>query len=169
LIHRFSLDHHDNEQSGPLSPLANETPITGRDRSRIFKDIIMKCVIQLLLIETTNDLLQNKDVYRTIPPDQLLKLMSVLDHSYQFARSFNADKELRTGLWKVGEHSLVQRMWFNTLFTHLLLGFMKHLPNLLKQESSSAACLINVSLRMYYDKRPEYQAQHAQVADRLMP
>lgn len=97
------LDHRDNEQSGPLSPLANEAPITGRDRSRIFKDIIMKCVIQLLLIETTNDLLQNKDVYRTIPPDQLLKLMSVLDHSYQFARSFNADKELRTGLWKVGE------------------------------------------------------------------
>lgn len=64
----------------------------------------MKCVIQLLLIETTNDLLQNKDVYTTIPPDQLLKLMSVLDHSYQFARSFNADKELRTGLWKVGAY-----------------------------------------------------------------
>ncbi|CUA77416.1 Protein transport protein sec71 [Schizosaccharomyces pombe 972h-] [Rhizoctonia solani] len=142
-------EHHDPEPSGPLSPLNNEGPISGRDRSRIFKDIIMKCVIQLLLIETTNDLLQNKDVYRTIPPDQLLKLLSVLDHSYQFARSFNADKELRTGLWKV--------------------GFMKHLPNLLKQESSSAACLINVSLRMYYDKRPEYQAQHAQVADRLMP
>lgn len=142
-------EHRDPEPSGPLSPLANEAPISGRDRSRIFKDIIMKCVIQLLLIETTNDLLQNKDVYRTIPPDQLLKLMSVLDHSYQFARSFNADKELRTGLWKV--------------------GFMKHLPNLLKQESSSAACLINVSLKMYYDKRPEYQAQHAQVADRLMP
>ncbi|KAG8678961.1 guanine nucleotide exchange protein for ADP-robosylation factor [Ceratobasidium sp. 394] len=141
-------EHHE-ESSSPLSPLTNETPITGRDRSRVFKDIIMKCVIQLLLIETTNDLLQNREVYRTIPPDQLLKLMSVLDHSYQFARSFNADKELRTGLWKV--------------------GFMKHLPNLLKQESSSAACLINVSLRMYYDKRPEYQAQHAQVADRLMP
>lgn len=29
--------------------------------------------------------------------------MGVLDHSYQFARAFNEDKELRTGLWKVGE------------------------------------------------------------------
>jgi hypothetical protein len=29
--------------------------------------------------------------------------MGVLDHSYQFARMFNDDKELRTGLWKVGE------------------------------------------------------------------
>jgi brefeldin A-inhibited guanine nucleotide-exchange protein len=99
---------HD-EPSGPLSPLTSETPVTGRDRSHVFKDIIMKCVIQLLLIETTNDLLQNKEVYTTIPPDQLLKLMSVLDHSYQFARSFNADKELRTGLWKVGMYSVVAR------------------------------------------------------------
>lgn len=28
--------------------------------------------------------------------------MGVLDHSYQFARMFNEDKDLRTGLWKVG-------------------------------------------------------------------
>jgi hypothetical protein len=39
----------------------------------------------------------------TIPPEQLLRLMGVLDHSYQFARMFNEDKELRTGLWKVGK------------------------------------------------------------------
>ena len=41
-----------------------------------------------------------------MPPDQLLRLMGVLDHSYQFARMFNDDKELRTGLWKVGESAL---------------------------------------------------------------
>lgn len=29
--------------------------------------------------------------------------MGVLDQSYQFARMFNDDKELRTGLWKVGQ------------------------------------------------------------------
>ena len=29
--------------------------------------------------------------------------MGMLDHSYQFARMFNEDKELRTGLWKVGK------------------------------------------------------------------
>lgn len=72
------------------------------ERRRIFKQIIVKCVLQLLLIETTNDLLRNDEVYNTIPPDQLLRLMVVLDHSYQFAREFNEDKELRTGLWKVG-------------------------------------------------------------------
>ena len=82
------------------------------DRRRIFKQIIVKCVLQLLLIETTNELLQNTEVYTTIPPEHLLRLMGELDHSYQFARSFNEDKELRTGLWKVGEYS--QSFWRRT-------------------------------------------------------
>ncbi|KAI0353492.1 Sec7-domain-containing protein [Trametes cingulata] len=136
----------------PLSP-NSEQPKAGRislnERRRIFRQIIVKCVLQLLLIETTNDLLRNDEVYNTIPPEHLLRLMGVLDHSYQFARMFNEDKELRTGLWKV--------------------GFMKHLPNLLKQESSSASTLVHVLLRMYYDPRPEHQAARPQVADRLMP
>ncbi|KAG8903868.1 guanine nucleotide exchange protein for ADP-robosylation factor [Tulasnella sp. 403] len=136
----------------PLSPSQGTKPTPGElmnDRRRTFKQIIVKCVLQLLLIETTNDLLHNDDVYKTIPPEHLLQLMKVLDHSYQFARSFNADKELRTGLWKV--------------------GFMKHLPNLLKQESSSAATLVNVLSRMYYDKRPAYAALQNQVGERLIP
>ncbi|KAJ6515920.1 hypothetical protein C8R45DRAFT_958068 [Mycena sanguinolenta] len=137
----------------PLSP-SGERPrpdaqSSSAERRRIFKQIIVKCVLQLLLIETTNDLLRNDNVYNTIPPEHLLRLMGVLDHSYQFARLFNDDKELRTGLWKV--------------------GFMKHLPNLLKQESSSASCLVHILLRMYYDSRPEHQAARPQIADRLMP
>ncbi|KAJ3476149.1 hypothetical protein NLI96_g11367 [Meripilus lineatus] len=138
----------------PLSPPNGEVAKAGikvslQDRRRIFRQIIVKCVLQLLLIETTNDLLRNDEVYNTIPPEHLLRLMGVLDHSYQFARMFNEDKELRTGLWKV--------------------GFMKHLPNLLKQESSSAATLVHVLLRMYYDPRPEHQAARPQVADRFLP
>ncbi|KAG8926398.1 guanine nucleotide exchange protein for ADP-robosylation factor [Tulasnella sp. 418] len=136
----------------PLSPSNNKfnTPQElANNRRKIFKQIIVKCVLQLLLIETTNDLLHNDAVYNTIPPQHLLQLMRVLDHSYQFARSFNADKELRTGLWKV--------------------GFMKHLPNLLKQESSSAATLVNVLLRMYYDKRSSHVALRSQIGERLIP
>ena len=92
----------------PLAPNGdhrNGTRISPTERRRIFKQIIVKCVLQLLLIETTNELLQNKDVYDTIPPDHLLRLMGVLDHSYQFARMFNEDRELRTALWKVGEYN----------------------------------------------------------------
>ena len=96
----------------PLSPTNNDNhraspKTTLNDRRRVFKQIIVKCVLQLLLIETTNDLLRNDEVYRTIPPEHLLRLMGVLDHSYQFARMFNEDKELRTGLWKVGKHRRV--------------------------------------------------------------
>ncbi|CAK5275581.1 unnamed protein product [Mycena citricolor] len=135
----------------PLSPNGERPEMhpSSADRRRVFKQIIVKCVLQLLLIETTNDLLRNDQVYSTMPPDQLLRLMGVLDHSYQFARSFNDNKELRTGLWKV--------------------GFMKHLPNLLKQESSSASTLVHVLLRMYYDGRPGHLAARPQIADRLMP
>lgn len=138
----------------PLTPTTSEqasdqAKISVSDRRRIFKQIIVKCVLQLLLIEMTNDLLRNDAVYATIPPDQLLRLMGVLDHSYQFARMFNDDKELRTGLWKV--------------------GFMKHLPNLLKQESSSGATLVHVLLRMYFDERPEHQSARPQIAERLLP
>jgi brefeldin A-inhibited guanine nucleotide-exchange protein len=115
----------------------------------VFQQIIVKCVLQLLLIETVHDLLQNSEIYETMPLDQLLRLMGVLDHSYQFARSFNEDKDLRTGLWRV--------------------GFMKHLPNLLKQESASAATLVYVFLRMYYDRRPEHQASRPQIGERLLP
>ena len=98
-----------NEQAmvpAPLSPNSENskagTRISLNERRRIFRQIIVKCVLQLLLIETTNDLLRNDEVYNTIPPEHLLRLMGVLDHSYQFARMFNDDKELRTGLWKVG-------------------------------------------------------------------
>ncbi|KAI9069221.1 Sec7-domain-containing protein [Trametes sanguinea] len=154
-----SADMQDSAESAdqamvpaPLLP-NSEQPKGARislgERRRIFRQIIVKCVLQLLLIETTNDLLRNDEVYNTIPPEHLLRLMGVLDHSYQFARMFNEDKELRTGLWKV--------------------GFMKHLPNLLKQESSSASTLVHVLLRMYYDPRPDHQAARPQVADRLMP
>lgn len=94
----------------PLSPNTevprSDAAASLADRRRIFKQIIVKCVLQLLLIETTNDLLRNDDIYNTIPPTQLLRMMSVLDQSYQFARSFNEDKDLRTGLWKVGMYLL---------------------------------------------------------------
>ncbi len=107
-----SLSTDPNEQAmipAPLSPNSEQPKAGSRisinERRRIFRQIIVKCVLQLLLIETTNDLLRNDEVYNTIPPEHLLRLMGVLDHSYQFARMFNEDKELRTGLWKVGEWS----------------------------------------------------------------
>lgn len=89
----------------PLSPGGQSSdaaaPIV--DRKRVFRQVIVKCVLQLLLIETAHELLQNEDIYTTIPPSQLLRLMSVLEDSYHFSKKFNADKELRMALWKVGK------------------------------------------------------------------
>ncbi|KZO91151.1 hypothetical protein CALVIDRAFT_542103 [Calocera viscosa TUFC12733] len=132
----------------PLSPDSGprQTDITAAQRKQTFKQIIVKCVLQLLLIETTHELLQNDEVYSTIPPEHMLRLMAVLDQSYQFARDFNADEDLRKGLWKA--------------------GFMKHLPNLLKQESSSAATLVKILLRMYEDDRVD---RDGRVSERLIP
>lgn len=96
----------------PLSPapvdeqervLVSSTPMAAGERKRVFRQIIVKCVLQLLLIETTNELLNNVEVYELIPPAELLRLLSEIDNSYKFAKRFNADKELRMGLWKVGE------------------------------------------------------------------
>ncbi|WVQ96796.1 hypothetical protein IAU59_003903 [Kwoniella sp. CBS 9459] len=138
----------------PLEPATDSSTvlpptISYSEQRRIFKQIIVKCVLQLLLIETTHELLQNDEVYNTIPAEHLLRFMGVLDDSWKFARKFNANKDLRMKLWKV--------------------GFMKQLPNLLKQESSSAATLINVLLRMYRDPREAHRATRSGVLERLVP
>lgn len=133
------------EEEQPVPPPKNG-PV---DRRRVFRQIIVKCVLQLLLIETTHELLQNERVYKTIPPAELLRLMSALDESYRFARKFNADKDLRMALWKV--------------------GFMRDLPNLLRQESTSAATLVNVLLRMYNDPQEEAVQKRTEVVDVFAP
>ncbi|KAK0544594.1 guanine nucleotide exchange protein for ADP-robosylation factor [Tilletia horrida] len=169
----------------------NRAPMSSAERRRAFKQIIVKCVLQLLLIETTHELLHGPNpapgsagqtprsavpptpakpagntsdalshvlppqespasaFYTLIPPAQLLRLTHVLEASYAFSRAFNADKELRLALWKV--------------------GFMKQLPNLLKQESSSAATLVRVLVRMHADPRQEHRALRKEVRKRLVP
>lgn len=131
------------------SPVPPPKPAQPVDRRRVFRQIIVKCVLQLLLIETTHELLQHERVYKTIPPGELLRLTAALDESYRFARKFNADKDLRMALWKV--------------------GFMRDLPNLLRQESTSAATLVNVLLRMYNDVQPEAVQKRAEVIDVFVP
>src|SRR5277367_170305 len=73
--------------------------MTLSDRRQIFKQIPTKGVLQLLLIETSNDLLRNNNIYNT----QLLHVMGVLDQSYNLLRDhLMKTKSCTTGLWKVG-------------------------------------------------------------------
>ena len=130
-------------------------------RKREFKQIIVKCVLQLLMIETVSELLASDEVYESMPSEQLLVLMQVLRKSYRFARKFNNNRELRMNLLRIGIAS-------NRDAT-LIKGFMKQLPNLLKQESSAAATYISILLRMYNDPREERVQSKDIVEQALIP
>ncbi|KAJ5786998.1 SEC7-like alpha orthogonal bundle [Penicillium paradoxum] len=118
-------------------------------RRRYFNRIITNCVLQLLMIETVHELFSNENVYAQIPSNELLRLMGLLKKSYQFAKKFNEDKDLRMQLWRQ--------------------GFMKQPPNLLKQESGSASTYVHILFRMYHDEREERQSSRTETEAALIP
>ncbi|KAI5294317.1 guanine nucleotide exchange protein for ADP-robosylation factor [Ascosphaera acerosa] len=118
-------------------------------RRQVFNRIITNCVLQLLMIETVNELFSNASVFELIPSNELLRLMALLKKSYQFAKRFNEAKELRIRLWRQ--------------------GFMKQPPNLLKQESGSAATYVTILFRMYEDENEERKASRAETEAALVP
>ncbi|KAI5305943.1 SEA (Seh1-associated) complex subunit, partial [Ascosphaera pollenicola] len=118
-------------------------------RRRFFNRIITYCVLQLLMIETVNELFSNHSVFELIPSNELLRLMALLKKSYQFAKKFNEAKDLRVQLWRQ--------------------GFMKQPPNLLKQESGSAATYVNILFRMHDDENEERKASRAETEAALVP
>jgi brefeldin A-inhibited guanine nucleotide-exchange protein len=77
-------------------------PAVTAARRKEFKQIIVKCVLQLLMIETVSELLASDDVYEAMPSEQLLVLMQVLRKSYRFAHKFNNNRELRMNLLRIG-------------------------------------------------------------------
>ncbi|PWW73326.1 Sec7-domain-containing protein [Tuber magnatum] len=126
-----------------------QQPVVTAARRRFFNKIITKCVLQLLMIETVSELFSNDAVYSEIPSTELLRLMGLLKKSFTFARRFNSDKELRMRLWRE--------------------GFMKQPPNLLKQESGSAATYVSILLRMYQDDQVERRESRGAIEAALIP
>ncbi|KAI9715840.1 MAG: guanine nucleotide exchange protein for ADP-robosylation factor [Chrysothrix sp. TS-e1954] len=137
------------EDYRPEAQLQQPSIVVTAARRRFFNQIITKCVLQLLMIETVNELFSNDNVYNRIPSQELLKLMALLKKSYHFAKRFNDDTDLR-----------------NRLFQE---GFMKQPPNLLKQESGSASVYINILFRMYGDEGEERRASRDQIESALIP
>ncbi|EPE10925.1 guanyl-nucleotide exchange factor [Ophiostoma piceae UAMH 11346] len=137
------------EEFKPTSSLQQQPIVVTAARRRFFNRIISRCVLQLLMIETVNELFSNEVVYAQIPSAELLRLMALLKKSFLFARRFNNDKDLRMRLWRE--------------------GFMKQPPNLLKQESGSAATYVAILFKMYADQSEERQAKRADVESALVP
>ncbi|KAI2082552.1 guanine nucleotide exchange protein for ADP-robosylation factor [Ophidiomyces ophidiicola] len=144
--HQDSAQLEDNDShSNPLQA----PPAISASRRRFFNRIITNCVLQLLMIETVNELFSLEAVYDQIPSHELLRLMLLLKKSYQFAKKFNEAKELRVALWKQ--------------------GFMKQPPNLLKQESGSAATYVSILFRMYHDEGDERKSSRKETEEALIP
>ncbi|KMU91152.1 transport protein sec71 [Coccidioides immitis H538.4] len=142
--HSAQLEDHASPTEQQQAPLA-----ISASRRKFFNRIITNCVLQLLMIETVNELFSNDAVYEQIPSDELLRLMALLKKSYQFAKKFNEAKDLRVALWKQ--------------------GFMKQPPNLLKQESGSAATYVNILFRMYHDEGDERKSSRGETEEALIP
>ncbi|KAK5996987.1 Protein transport protein SEC7 [Cladobotryum mycophilum] len=137
------------EEFKPASNLQQQPVVVTAARRRFFNRIISRCVLQLLMIETVNELFSNDTVYTHIPSTELLRLMALLKRSFQFARRFNEDKELRMKLWRE--------------------GFMKQPPNLLKQESGAAATYVSILFRMFSDNAPERLKSRPDIEAALVP
>lgn len=140
-----------SESKDSLSASGNaSSSMKAQLRKKEFQVIIVKCVLHLLVIQTLHETLNgNEAVYRAIPCNYLLKLMDCLERSFRFAEKFNGDMDLRMTLYK--------------------MGFMKQLPNLLNQETSSASSYVALLIKMYSDEDALKQAVVAEVEKRFIP
>lgn len=118
-------------------------------KSREKSTIVVKCVLQLLMIETVAGLFDEPLFYSLVPLPNLLKLASFLENSYKFAKEFNDDYNLRVRLWNA--------------------GIIERLPNLLKQESSSAAVYISIMVRLYCDDEKVSKEERDEISLKLIP
>ncbi|KAK6303928.1 hypothetical protein J4Q44_G00263820 [Coregonus suidteri] len=131
---------------------------------KLFAGLLIKCVVQLELIQTIDNIVfypatskkedadnmaaaqvyhnDHRDaleegeqgMYRHLSSQHLFKLLDCLLESHAFARDFNSSNEQRTALWRAGFKG-------------------KSKPNLLKQETSSLACSLRILFRMYCDRQ----------------
>uniref|UniRef100_A0A3P9N9M1 ARF guanine nucleotide exchange factor 2 n=1 Tax=Poecilia reticulata TaxID=8081 RepID=A0A3P9N9M1_POERE len=141
------------------------------DRALLFAGLLIKCVVQLELIQTVDNIVfypatskkEDADnmaaaqvrlhdetyqgMYRHMTSAHLFKLLDCLLESHNFAKEFNSNNEQRTALWRAGFKG-------------------KSKPNLLKQETSSLACSLRILFRMYSD--PKLQDSWPDIQTRLL-
>lgn len=136
-------------------------------QNNIFSSLLIKCIVQLELIQTIDSIVffpttsrkedaetlalatadatgsialnqtefqrEEQGMYSYLNTKHLFQLIECLVESHRFAKQFNADHEQRNILLRAG-----------------LKGSVK--PNLLKQETTSLACVLRILLKMYSDE-----------------
>lgn len=126
-----SLDINDGLDDEPVTPTKGDVSNPRTRKTKDKSSIVVKCVLQLLMIETVLELSVKDSFYDAVPHKHLMLLADLLHNSYQFAKAFNDDYDLRVRLWNA--------------------GVIERLPNLLKQESMSSAVFLNIMFRLYCD------------------
>ncbi|SSD59686.1 related to Protein transport protein SEC7 [Saccharomycodes ludwigii] len=110
--------------------------------------IVIKCVLQLMVIESLSELFEQEEFLNYVPFNDVIKITYLLQRSYEFSRDFNDDYELRT---RLVEARVVDKI-----------------PNLLKQESSSAAVLINIMFRLYLNDESQEKDVKNELLNRII-
>ncbi|RKP18011.1 DUF1981-domain-containing protein [Rozella allomycis CSF55] len=117
--------------SGELNAI--DLPIVSTEKRQLFQSIVIKCILQLLILETINEtIVVHKSVYSTMNCDHMVRVLDCLNNSYQTAKAFNMNIKLRLNL--------------------LSIGFTKQLPNLLKQETMSITVYLSLINKVYFDQ-----------------
>uniref|UniRef100_A0A3Q4I8C3 ADP-ribosylation factor guanine nucleotide-exchange factor 2 (brefeldin A-inhibited) n=1 Tax=Neolamprologus brichardi TaxID=32507 RepID=A0A3Q4I8C3_NEOBR len=154
------------------SQMSSDDTWKGRSNAnqRLFAGLLIKCVVQLELIQTVDNIVfypatskkedadnmaaaqgrelgPDQGMYRHMTSAHLFKLLDCLLESHTFAKDFNSNNEQRTALWRAGFKG-------------------KSKPNLLKQETSSLACSLRILFRMYSD--PQLQDSWPDIQTRLL-
>ncbi|CAL9731353.1 protein transport protein Sec7p [Monosporozyma unispora] len=130
----FGGDNDNNNSNNKTTP--DEAQLM--QQVNIKNTIVVKCILQLLMIELVSDLYEDESFEQNIPYVESVKLTTLLEKSYEFAHDFNNDIGLRTRLME----------------SHVV----NNIPNLLKQETSAAAVLIDLMFKLYLnddDKKPD--------------
>lgn len=91
--------------------------------------------------------MNNSEINEKITTEQMLRIVGMLEKSYTFSRDFNDDIGLRT---RLVEAEVVDKI-----------------PNLLKQESSSAAVLVAVIFKLYFQTEDD-KKNNVKLMDKAM-
>ncbi|KGL77823.1 Brefeldin A-inhibited guanine nucleotide-exchange protein 1, partial [Tinamus guttatus] len=145
-VSQKSVDIHDSVQprssdgrsyqptAGPSvgEEMSKTRPAAKFPEQKLFAALLIKCVVQLELIQTIDNIVffpatskkedaenlaaaqvdavdfdvhvdtQDQGMYRFLTSQQLFKLLDCLLESHRFAKAFNSNNEQRTALWKAG-------------------------------------------------------------------
>ncbi|SCU89569.1 LAME_0E04324g1_1 [Lachancea meyersii CBS 8951] len=110
--------------------------------------IVVKCVLQLLMIESLSELFEDEGFSRNIPYKEAIKITVMLEKTYAFARDFNDDFGLRS---RILSARLVDRI-----------------PNLVRQETSASAVLINIMFRLFLNGDKQSAEERKLLSERLI-